>query len=199
MDCSIILGSNLTYVSWFVKMFSNFLLKLTDLCKSTREHDLWSFNTLYSYENFLIFWLFPILIFASFWNRFWRPFWLVWGSTFGVSGDQKVSNMSSKIDSKIGIEKNRFWEGMTAKRVSRAGGQEVPPYTGGLNLPPWAPLGLSSPWACFYMTLLITLSRYNFRSFPLSSLLIFRMFYVVFGIDFEYLCEGFFNMFSTVL
>ena len=49
-----------------------------------------------------------MLIFALFWDRFWKPFWVGLGSTFGALGDQKVNNMSSKIDVKIRIEESRF-------------------------------------------------------------------------------------------
>ena len=45
-----------------------------------------------------------MLVFASFLDRFWKPFWLVLGSTFGALGCQKVTKMSSQIDSKFYIE-----------------------------------------------------------------------------------------------
>ena len=56
----------------------------------------------------MIFFLFSVIIFASFWDRFLEVFWLVFGSAFGVFGGQKVVQISTKIDAKIGIEKKRF-------------------------------------------------------------------------------------------
>ena len=56
-----------------------------------------------------------MLIFASFWDRFSKQFWIVFGSTFGALGGQKVVKMSSNIDAQIGIEKSRFREGMSTK------------------------------------------------------------------------------------
>ena len=57
----------------------------------------------------------PILVSASFGDRFRKPFWLVLGSTFGAVGGQKVTNVLSSIDAKIGIAKIRFRCGLVAK------------------------------------------------------------------------------------
>ena len=43
-----------------------------------------------------------------------ESFWLVWGSTFGALGCQKVIGMLSKIDAKIGIEESKFRGGPDA-------------------------------------------------------------------------------------
>ena len=53
----------------------------------------------------MIFLLFPVLVFASFWDRFREVFWVVFGSAFG---GQKVAKISTQIDAKINIGKSRF-------------------------------------------------------------------------------------------
>ena len=63
---------------------------------------------MHSYDIFMLFLLFAMLVFALFWDRYWKPFWLVLGSTSGAMGGQKVIKMSSTIDATIGIEKSRF-------------------------------------------------------------------------------------------
>ena len=67
--------------------------------------------------------------------------------------------------------------------------------------PPRAGVGLSLPWACFFITFLIVLSRHHFRSFPLSFSVTFLMMFVLGGIVFrivsEYLFNSFLNNFVT--
>lgn len=65
----------------------------------------------------MIFWLFSMMVFDSFWDRFLDAFWLVFGSTFGAFGGQKFAKMSSKIDAKIGIEKSRFRGGPAPRNL----------------------------------------------------------------------------------
>ena len=57
-------------------------------------------------------------MFISVWDRFWKPLWLVWESTFGALGVQQVSNMSSKVHVKVGIEKSRFGVGPSMKKCT---------------------------------------------------------------------------------
>ena len=81
----------------------------------------------------MIFLLFPMLIFAQFWDRFWKPFCLVGASTFGAFGasksDQNVSNIYAKID----ITKSRFLRTSAYERDSwLAARREV---RGEVNLP----------------------------------------------------------------
>ena len=44
----------------------------------------------------MIFLLFSVIGFASFWDRFREVFWLVFGSAFGAFGGQEAAKMSSK-------------------------------------------------------------------------------------------------------
>ena len=52
--------------------------------------------------------LFPMLVFATLWDRFWHTFLIVLGSTFGAVRDFQVAQMSSKIDADIGNEKSKL-------------------------------------------------------------------------------------------
>ena len=63
------------------KICSNIVLKLIDLCKCTRRPNgiLQCFRTLHSYEMFMIFQSFFMLMLASFEDRFWKPCRLVLG------------------------------------------------------------------------------------------------------------------------
>ena len=54
---------------------------------------------------FMIFLLFPMLVFACFWNRPWKSFWVVLGTTFAALGFLKVTKLSSAIDANIDINK----------------------------------------------------------------------------------------------
>ena len=59
-------------------MSSGMFLELAGLGKSAprmhRKHGLKGFGTSFSYGIFLIFSLFSMIVFASFWDRFWEAF-----------------------------------------------------------------------------------------------------------------------------
>ena len=53
----------------------------------------------------MIFLLFPMIVFASFWDRFLEIVWIVFGLTFGAFRGQKGAKILTKIDAEIGIGK----------------------------------------------------------------------------------------------
>jgi hypothetical protein len=95
-----------------------------------------------------------MIVFASFWDRFRKIFWLVFGSTFGALGGQKVAKMSTKIDAKIGIEKSSFRGGTRARNHPRlvAGG---PPLNVGVNLHPRTLAGQAARETLFFYVVFV--------------------------------------------
>ena len=83
------------------------------------EHRFWGSGTWLSYDMFMIFGGLRTLVFASFSGRFWKPFWFVLVYPFRALGIQKVTNMSSEMDAKMGIGKSRFQGRTTAKNSSK--------------------------------------------------------------------------------
>ena len=98
----------------------------------------------------MIFLLFSMIVFTSFWDRFREAFWLDFGSTFRAFGSQQVAEKSTIIDAKIGIEKSRFRGGTSPRKLPWLvpGG---PPLNVGINLLPRTLVGLPPPGLFFSM------------------------------------------------
>ena len=62
-----------------------------------REHDFWGFGTSHTYDIFIPYLWFPMLVFASRLDRFWKSFWLVLGSNFRALGIQNITKMWSIV------------------------------------------------------------------------------------------------------
>ena len=76
--------------------------------RATRGHGFKGFSTSLSCDICVIFLIFSVIVFASFfWIGFWTYFVFVFESIFEFGG-QKVAQISRKTDAKILLKKNRF-------------------------------------------------------------------------------------------
>ena len=90
-------------------------------------------STLHSHDIRMAFLLFPMLVFALFWDRFLDACWIVFGFIFGALRDQKVSKYNQKTMWKFASGKSDL--GFRGGTTGRAPGTPPP------DTPPWDPDG----------------------------------------------------------